>query len=167
MKQTSEPEKKESQTGTAEQHPAYPKEFRSTDAKPMLIMGFIAIAMVFLWARSILSDSGFRSVMVRSAIVLPVFFILYSQSEKVVFALLPDGINLGDKTLIPCDKIKNVKLRKNYAWIFYSNPSEKEKKCVVNFCNVNKFSRGEAKPALVQWLREHNLQELIAGENAD
>lgn len=164
MEQISESEKKESNQSTAKQPSTYPNEFRSPDARPLLFMIFIAIALVFLGARSLLSNSDFRYVLVRSVIVLPVFFVIYSRSEKVVFSLLPDGIRLGDKTLIPCDKINKVKLQKNITWIFFRDSSGKEKKNVINFCDINKTTRSEAKPAMVQWLREHNLQALITEE---
>lgn len=149
---------------TAEQLSTYPKEFRCPDIKPLLFMAFIAVALIFLWARSNLGDAGFRYVLMRSVIVLPVFLIVYSRSEKIVFTLLSDGMNIGDKTLIPFDKINKVTLRKNVAWVFFSDLSGKEKKDVINFCDISKPSRSEAKSALIQWFHEHNSQTLITEE---
>lgn len=165
MEQTSEPAaKRENNISATGQHSLYPREFRNRNLKTYMFIFVAAVAILLLWARSILSDSAFRSVLLKSAIILPAPVIVFSRSEKLVFVLQPDSIEVGGDTLISFDKILKVKLHKNMAVISYNDSLAKEQKATIIFSDLSKPSRNEAKSALVQWLNEHNLQALINGK---
>lgn len=142
----------------------YPREFRNRDLKPILLVFAVIMTIILLWARSALSDSAFHNVLMKCAIVLPAVIIVVTRSKKLVFVLLPDSIEIGGAFLISCDKIHKVKLHKHRAVISYADSSEKEKKATIVFSDLDKPTRAEAKPALIQWLGEHNLQSLITGK---
>lgn len=161
MKQISESAKHENNFNIEEQRSLYPREFRNRDLKPYMFVGVAVVTIILLWARSVLSDSGFRSVLVKSAIILPVFIMVLTRSKKLVFVLLPDSIEIDGLFSISFDKIHKVKLHKNKAVISYTDSLEKEGKATIIFSDLNKPTRNEAKPALIQWLHEHNLQSLI------
>lgn len=128
---------------------------------PYMYIFIVAVTIILLFARSVLSDYAFRNVLMKCAIMLPVPILVLTKSKKLVFVLLPEGIEVDGDLLIPYDKISKVKLQKNKAVISYADSSEKEGKAAIIFSDLDKLARSEAKPALIEWLHEHNLQTLI------
>lgn len=161
MEQTSQPEKNGSNLSMAEKRGLYPREFRNRNLKPHMLIFAAVVTVILLWARTVLPNSAFHNVLLKSAIILPVFIMILTRSEKLVFVLLPDSIEVDGAVLISFDKIHKVKLHKNKAVISYTDSLEKDKKATIIFSDLSKPSRNEAKPALIQWLHEHDLQALI------
>lgn len=155
---------KENSQNTAEQHSSYPREFRNRDLKTYMFIFIAVVTILFLWARSVLSDSAFNKFLMKSALMLPVLIMVFTRSGKLVFVLLPDSIEIGGAISITGDKILKVKLHKNMAVISYNDSLAKEQKATIIFSDLSKPSRNEAKSALIQWLNEHNLQELVSGK---
>lgn len=158
--QTSESAKNDNGLSMAGEHSLYPREFRNRDFKLLLFLFVSAVAIILLWAYEAMPYYSFRNIILsRFWIVLPVPIMVLSKSNKKVFTLLPDSIEIGNYILISCDNIQKIKLTKSLAVIFYNDSFGKEKKADIDFSELS--SHDEARSALLTWFHEHGLQSRI------